>query len=316
MPLTDALFLDPSPVHKWLARRADGLAGTGTLDDPLTKLLKAESQPQCGSAQVYMTRILIQFAIASTAVSLALFYQTPDCAAAPAEIVVPNALANTEGNSQDGYPFMDFVNTVRYQEIFDSSQFSAIAHGGAMIIGMNLRSDSGSGILGASTTLPSLQIDLSTSLKAPDGLSTVFSENVGHDNTMVFGPGPLTLSDFPFTIPHPFSVAVQFSTAFFYNPGAGNLLIDIRNYAGTTVERGTYDAQDSFGDSISRVYAAGTLPTSGVNALSGTADSKGLIVDFVVTPVPEPSALVFVLLGSLPMGFWLMQTKSKQGRMP
>jgi hypothetical protein len=35
MPLVDALFLDPYPAHKWLAVRSDGIAGTGTLNDPL-----------------------------------------------------------------------------------------------------------------------------------------------------------------------------------------------------------------------------------------------------------------------------------------
>lgn len=36
MPLTDALFLDPFPFHKWIARRSDGQAGTGTHSDPLS----------------------------------------------------------------------------------------------------------------------------------------------------------------------------------------------------------------------------------------------------------------------------------------
>ena len=35
MALTDALLLDPFPFHKFLALRTDGVAGTGTLNDPL-----------------------------------------------------------------------------------------------------------------------------------------------------------------------------------------------------------------------------------------------------------------------------------------
>ena len=34
MALTDALLLDPYPFHKYLAIRTDGVAGTGTLNDP------------------------------------------------------------------------------------------------------------------------------------------------------------------------------------------------------------------------------------------------------------------------------------------
>ena len=35
MPLIDALLLDPYPFHKFLAVRSDGVAGTGTISDPL-----------------------------------------------------------------------------------------------------------------------------------------------------------------------------------------------------------------------------------------------------------------------------------------
>ena len=36
MSLSDSVFLDPYPFHKWVARRTDGQAGTGTKSDPLS----------------------------------------------------------------------------------------------------------------------------------------------------------------------------------------------------------------------------------------------------------------------------------------
>ncbi len=35
MALSDALFLDPYPFRTWVAKRTDGVAGTGTASDPL-----------------------------------------------------------------------------------------------------------------------------------------------------------------------------------------------------------------------------------------------------------------------------------------
>ena len=45
----DTLLLDPAPFETFVAYRVDSIKGSGpgsgTLSDPLTKLLKVESQP-------------------------------------------------------------------------------------------------------------------------------------------------------------------------------------------------------------------------------------------------------------------------------
>ena len=65
----------------------------------------------------------------------------------------------------------------RYQQVYDTSQFGAVPAGGAYITALAFRVDAGWSAFAA--TLPSVQINLSTTLKAPDGLSTTFANNVG-----------------------------------------------------------------------------------------------------------------------------------------
>src|SRR5439155_473356 len=102
------------------------------------------------------------------------------------EIVVPNDRATRGGNSADNLPF---ANNYRLQQVCDASQFSAIAPSGGWINAIYFRVDGGV----FTATDPSMQVNLSTTSKGPDGLSSVFAENVGSDDKIVFGPGALTL---------------------------------------------------------------------------------------------------------------------------
>src|SRR5678815_4864698 len=76
--------------------------------------------------------------------------------------------------------------------------------------------------------ITSLQINLSTTSKGPDGLSTVFSENIGANETVVFGPRPARFGP---GSPLP-EYTFQLDEPFFYDPSAGNLLMDVRNFSG------------------------------------------------------------------------------------
>src|SRR5437899_2488814 len=117
-----------------------------------------------------------------------------------------------------------------------------------------------------------MQINMSTISAGPDGLSTTFATNVGANDTIVYARGTLALSSsFTGAGPKDFDIHIIFTTPFLYNPAAGNLLLDVRNFgAGTTTQ---FDAQLTPGDSISRVYSLGIAAT-------GVADSDGLITQF------------------------------------
>src|SRR5262249_40837678 len=156
---------------------------------------------------------------------------------------------------------------------------------GGSITGLDFQLVCQQGELCQVLTQPTLQISFSTTTRAPDSLSSTFSDNVGADATTVFGPGDATFSGTPLTtlpLMHPFA----------YDPRHGNLLMDIavrRSAAGMPAVR----AASASDDAASSVYAIG--PT-GADSASGTMDTIGLYTGFLVTPVPEPST--FWLLGA------------------
>jgi Immunoglobulin I-set domain len=195
-------------------------------------------------------------------------------------LIVPNSLATVEGDSGNSYPFNIGTNsTMRYQQVYAASQFGALPPGGTNLIGIAFRLDAGWPPF--SSTLPAVQINLSITTKAPDGLSTTFANNVGADDTVVFS-GPLSLSSSGSGSPAPFDIVILFSTQFFYNPDRGNLLLDVRNFGGGSISQP--DATSVTGDSVSRVY--GPVATS-----TGGADTAGLVTEFIYRTAGQAPAV-------------------------
>jgi hypothetical protein len=207
-------------------------------------------------------------------------------------VVVPNSAAMTEGDTNNSYPFniTPFgVPSQRYQQVYAASQFG----GGGLITQIIFRPDATFGNAFTST-LPDIQIDLSTTSAPDDGLSTTFANNVGSNDTVVFARGPLTLSSAftgPPNGPKDFDIIITLTTPFFYNPAMGNLLLDVRNFGGgsTTV----FDAVSPLGDGVSRVFS------QNVNDMTGTTDSLGLVTGFVIVPEPGSAALLLAGGGTL-----------------
>ena len=197
-------------------------------------------------------------------------------------MVAPNSLAGVEGNAGNSYPFNIGTNppTMRYQQVYAASEFDAVPAGGAYITGIAFRRDAGWGTFSA--TLPAVQIHLSTTANGPDTLSTTFANNVGRDDTVVFS-GALSLSSAGAGSPAPFDILIPFTTAFFYNPGAGNLLLDVRNSAGGTSSQ--FDAVSAAADSVSRVY-------NRIDFATGTSDTIGLVTEFVVQSASQAPVIV------------------------
>jgi hypothetical protein len=217
-----------------------------------------------------------------------------------ADVIVPNALAGVEGNSNNSFPFniTPFgLLSQRYQQIYASTEFS----GPILISGIAFRPDATFG--GAfSSTLPNVQISLSTTSAAVDGLSPTFANNVGGNVSTVFS-GALSLSSSftgPPNGPKAFDILITFATPFLYDPALGNLLLDVRNFSGGTTT--SFDAQSSpTPDPISRVFS---VSSSGVNDPTGVVNSDGLVTKFVtLTPVPEPSSLLLISVGIATFGF-------------
>ncbi len=200
-------------------------------------------------------------------------------------VVVPNGNAMVEGNSNNGYPF-DLGGTgllsQRYQQVYAASQFG----GGGLITQIIFRPDAFAG-QAFTSTLPDIQIDLSTTSAGDDGLSTTYANNVGADDTVVFTRGSLTLSSAftgPPDGPKDFDIIITLTTPFLYNPALGNLLLDVRNYGGGSTT--FFDAAFTTGDGSSRLF------NSDVNSGTGSTDTEALVTGFVIVPEPGTAMLL------------------------
>ena len=138
--------------------------------------------------------------------------------------------------------------------------------------------------------LASIDIRLSTSTRAPDGLSSIFSQNVGIDDTLVYS-GSL---HFSISTAETYGVHVGLQHPFFYNPQGGNLLLDVRHFQtlpGPPFTVGGLYGNFMTGDSVSSVISIN------VNAATGSPGTEGLLTRFTVTAIPEPSISLLIFPG-------------------
>ena len=217
-----------------------------------------------------------------------------------ATVVAPLGKLIVEGNTHNYYPFdigatMGAGDSQRYQQAYGASDFAGIT-GPVFITKIAFRPDAFIG-RAFSLTLTDIQINLSTITLGPDGLSLVFANNLGLDDTIVFARGPLSLSSNftgPVGGPMDFDVVITLTTPFLYDPAAGNLLMDVRNFGGgmTTV----LDTEVAAGDSIGRVHTNIDSPGLVNSPTAANSDTAGLVTQFTHSPVPEPgSACLFVI---------------------
>lgn len=234
---------------------------------------------------------------------------SPDAARADT-LVVPSTLETVNGSTGNAVPFgrsQTSNEPVRYQQIYDASEFTPI--GDVITISeIRFRIDDGTPEEGP-TTFDLIELRLSTTTKANDALdAVVFDNNIGADDTLVFsgsftwdacGPGTDPCSG-PY--PQPFDLAIPLTTPFTYDPAAGNLLLEVYNDDLTPVigyfldqENDTLSAER---DTTSRVVELRELGT-GNPLLSG--NSAGLVTQFVYT-VPEAGALASSIAALLALG--------------
>ena len=80
--------------------------------------------------------------------------------------------------------------------------------------------------------LPMMTLNyLALTTASPNALNATFAANVGADDAVVFGPGPLTISSAftgPPAGPKDFDVLIPLDRTFPYDPSQGNLLLDVR----------------------------------------------------------------------------------------
>jgi hypothetical protein len=202
----------------------------------------------------------------------------------PVFFEVPNNLMTVEGNAASQLPF-GYIGPVRYQQVYDASQFSQLPLGGAFLGRIFFRADCASQ---RSWLVTNLQVSLSITAKKPRELSEVFAENTGMDETVVLASthwSPPASGTCPGSFFN--GNELNLDVPFWYDPSRGNLLVDIRNHGidydahpGPLWES-LLDAQDTPDDAVSRVAAFSlTSPTAEV------IDSVGLVTAFEFFPPP------------------------------
>jgi hypothetical protein len=187
-------------------------------------------------------------------------------------ITTPGAVATTEGNFDNLYPFNGAP--IRYQQVVSATEFSG---GAGWINQIVLRPDASSGAA-FSETLTNVQINLSTTKTPINGMSKTFAKNVGSDETIVW-QGALPLSSAfsgPGGGPMAFDIVINLQTPFFYDSTQGNLLLDVRNFSGGSTTQ--MDAQDA-PDTTARVWSLDPNATTADG--SDPFPSAGLVLQFV-----------------------------------
>ena len=92
------------------------------------------------------------------------------------DIIAPGSAAGVEGNSFL-IPLDSGTFPSRFQQVYDSSIFAGFSQGSSIeAIGFRVDANMGRSF---GATVTNIELHLSTTSKKPDGLSTIFDQNVG-----------------------------------------------------------------------------------------------------------------------------------------
>lgn len=234
-------------------------------------------------------------------------------APAQASVIVSPPGANTAGTGQGVDPFANRgdTNGNRYQQIYSSDFFTAVGPLQQISeVAFRPRQGALGNFIGNTLTISNLIVRLSTSGRTPDtdfptGLSADLDLNPGADARTVFS-GPITFTTdrlFGDTDVEDFDFRIVLQNGFLYQPGLGNLLLEVIIPAGATVQTNGligFTQLDNFTDGFpSRDGTASATDVNLTDGLSvGRNSTTGVVTRFVSTAVPEPATVV-VFAGGL-----------------
>jgi hypothetical protein len=182
-------------------------------------------------------------------------------------------------------PFLLF--NVRYQQVYSAFDFRSMPTGGGWITAIGVLPGPDSGPF--AFFMNDAEIRFSTTAKNPDGLSAIFAENTGTDETIAFrGVGNFV------NTPDTPGVELQLGQPFLYDPSDGNLLMDVRMFMGVT-RPNPFDPIPTLA-TVTRLGDGASIAAS-INLNNPTAEFVGttaLLTYFAITPIPEPGVTVLL----------------------
>ena len=204
------------------------------------------------------------------------------------------------------YPFfIDDTESMRYQQVYRASDFYGIGIDGGNITGIGFLYGTFSM---TASGLSNLEIILSTTSKTPDHLSEIFEENIGQDQTTVYGPGELLFVNAPGLD----LIAITLDQPFYYNPFSGrNLLMEIKNAKGNAPSPDP-PMFGSIGIYISNEDSSSSIATMNINGT--TADiisSHAIATHFTMIPIPEPGVFWILIMGLAVIGVGRLYRKRR-----
>jgi len=223
-----------------------------------------------------------------------------------ASFISTDKLEYREGNSRLGFliPFPS-----RFQQVYDASQFGSVP---LKISQIALRPDE-SNSTPFDVTIKDIEFYFATTTKKPDGLSYVFDENISADYTKVFDGEWKVSSQNTGTIGKPknFDIILNFTQPFIYDPRKGNLLLEYKKFT-SEITGNRFDSEFVLGDSISTVIGAGDA--NAISANPQFSSTLGLVTQFKVTPISEPSTFFSSILMASFLGIAKLKTHRLQQR--
>ena len=196
--------------------------------------------------------------------------------------VAPNYAATTQPvNSGEAL----FKNVLREQTVYSASEFPAYP---IIISEIRWRPDSITA-QAITATISNIQVSLSTTPNASDNLNSVFAQNLGPDNTVVFS-GAMSVTTTFTNLDNgtkAFDIDLALQTPFVFNSSKGNLLIDWRNFTGCSANLFDNSVQNN-SDAVSRIF---NLSDPNATSSSG-GDTGGGVIEIGYSPVPIPPNII------------------------
>lgn len=197
----------------------------------------------------------------------------------------PPGYAAAVGNSNNIYPWGRGTSSMRFQQVYDSTNFTLQGVTAPVLIqGMKFRPYPGAATSWTGGTWPNVRIDLASCPFDYLGVSSAFASNLDVDVQTVLN-GPVTVNagtTLGTGVVVPWHIDIQFTTPFLYDPTVGkdltmDVYLDGTGWTGTSRGVDVVSGTTALG---SRIY-----DTSGMNGATGSiTTSYTLICEFTFVP--------------------------------